>query len=145
MPECEIVTVERRPTAVIRAEAAFAELPQVQRTARAKLAELLPSLDTGPLGPTCTRWTPPVGGKLPMEIGVLVAHAFAARAEVESSELPAGRAVHLSMTGGFENLPMAWQTLFDWCKAQGHAPAGINWEIYGATDGAELYALLAYD
>ncbi len=145
MPECEIVTVERQPTAVIRAAAVFAELPLVQRMARAKLAEVLPSLDTGPLGPTCTRWTPPVAGKLPMEIGVLVAHRFTGRAEVEPSELPAGRAVHLSMTGGFENLPMAWQMLFDWCKAEGHAPAGINWEIYGARDGAELYALLAYD
>ena len=49
------------------------------------------------------------------------------------------------MKGGFENLPMAWQTLFDWCRAQGHAPAGINWEIYGEATDAELYALLAYD
>ena len=35
--------------------------------------------------------------------------------------------------------------VFDWCKAENHAPAGINWEIYGETEGAELYALLAYD
>ena len=47
--------------------------------------------------------------------------------------------------GGFENLPKAWQAVFDWCKAENHAPAGINWEIYGETEGAELYALLAYD
>jgi len=142
---CTIVTVERRPTAVIRAAAAFAELPQVQRIARASLAAVLPSLDTGPHGPTCTRWTPPVGGKLPMEIGLIVAQPFPAREEVVPSDLPAGRAVHYAMKGGFENLPMAWQAVFDWCKTQGHAPAGINWEIYGATEGAELYALLAYD
>ena len=145
MAECTIVTVERQPTAVIRAEAVFADLPQVQRAARGKLAELLPLLDTRSLGPTCTRWTPPVDGKLPMEIGVLVTHSFLARADVIPSELPAGRAVHLSMKGGFENLPRAWQTLFDWCKAEGYALAGINWEIYGATSDAELYALLAYD
>jgi len=141
---CSIVTVERRPTAIIRAEATFAELPAVQRTARAKLAAVLPSLEAGPAGGACTRWAPPVGGKLPMEIGVLVSGAFAAREDVLPSELPAGRAAHLSMKGGFENLPMAWQTLFDWCKAEGYAPAGINWEIYGATEDAELYALLAY-
>src|ERR1700761_8764555 len=91
--DCTIVIVERRPTAVIRAEAVFAELPQVQRAARARLGAVLPSLDAGPLGAACTRWTPPVGGKLPMEIGVLVAHPFVARADVVPSELPAGRAV----------------------------------------------------
>jgi len=63
--------------------------------------------------------------------------------EVVPSELPAGRAAHLSMEGGFENLPLAWQTLFDWCKAEQLSPAGINWEIYGASEGAELYVLLA--
>jgi len=124
--DCTIVIVERRPTAVIRAEAVFAELPQVQRAARAKLGALLPSLDAGPLGAAFGR-------------------PFAARDGVLPSDLPAGRAAHLTMKGGFENLPLAWQTLFDWCKAENHAPAGINWEIYGATEGAELYALLAYD
>jgi GyrI-like small molecule binding domain len=142
---CSIVTVDRQLTAVIRAEAAFAQLPEVQRTARATLAALLPSLDTGALGPTCTRWTPPAGGKLAMEIGRVVARPFAPNREVVASELPAGRAVHFSMTGGFENLPTAWQTLFDWCKAEKLSTAGINWEIYGAAEGAELYALLAYD
>ena len=58
---CTIVTVERQPTAVIRAEAVFAELPQVQRAARARLGAVLPSLDAGPAGAACTRWTPPVG------------------------------------------------------------------------------------
>ena len=47
------------------------------------------------------------------------------------------------MKGPFEGLPQAWQTLFDWCKEQGHTPAGVNWEIYGTTQDADLYALLA--
>jgi effector-binding domain-containing protein len=148
--DCTIVTVERRPTAVIRVEAVFAELPQVQRTARAKLAELLPSLDTGPLGPTCTRWTPPVSGKLPMEIGVLVAHPFAAGADVVPSELPAGRAAYFLLRGSFEGLPGAWKTLLDWCAAEKLTLAGVNWEIYGPWQDVEpdqletaLYALLA--
>jgi hypothetical protein len=140
---CSIVPVNRQLTAVIRAEAAFAQLPEVQRTARATLAALLPSLDTGALGPTCTRWTPPAGGKIAMEIGRVVTRPFAPNGTVVASELPAGRAAYLSMKGSFENLPMAWQTLFDWCKAEQLSPAGINWEIYGATEDAELYALLA--
>jgi len=141
---CSIVTVERRLTAVIRAEAPFADLPATQRAARAKLAALLPSLDAGAAGPTCTRWTPPAGGKLAMEIGLIVARRFSAMGEVVPSELPAGRAAHFSMKGPFDQLPLAWPMLFDWCKAEKLTPAGINWEIYGtATEDAELYVLLA--
>ena len=140
---CKIVTVERRLTAVIKAEASFAPLPEVQRSARGKLQAVLPSLDCGPLGATCTRWTPPAHGKLPMEIGVIVARSFAAKDEVVPSDLPAGRAVHLLMMGPFDSLPGAWQTLFDWCRAEALATAGINWEIYGTEQDAELYALLA--
>src|SRR6185369_16074690 len=136
---CSIVTVERRPTAVIKAEAAFARLPEVQRTVRATLARLLPLLDAGKAGAECTRWRLLEGGGLAMEIGLVVAQGFAAVGEVVPSELPAGRAAHLAMEGGFENLPLAWQTLFDWCKAQQLSPAGINWEIYGRTEDAELY------
>jgi effector-binding domain-containing protein len=140
---CKIVTVERRPTAVIKADVPFAQIPQAQRSARGKLQTVLPTLEAGPLGPTCTRWTPPADGKLPMEMGTIVARSFAAKDDVVSSELPAGRAVHLPMIGPFDGLPGAWQTLFDWCKAQGLATAGINWEIYGDGQDAELYALLA--
>lgn len=78
-----------------------------------------------------------------MEIGRVVARSFAAVGEVVASELTAGRAAHLSMEGGFENLPLAWQALFDWCKAEKLSPAGINLEIYGATEDAGLYVLLA--
>jgi hypothetical protein len=141
--DCRIVTVERRLTAVIKTEPAFPQIPEVQRASRGKLGTLLPSLDCGPLGPTCTRWTPPIGGKLPMEIGVIVAQAFAAKDDVVPSDLPAGRAVHFSMKGPFDGLPGAWHTVFEWCKAQALTPAGINWEIYGGEQDAELYALLA--
>lgn len=139
---CSIVTVERQLTAVVKAASPFDKLPETQRSARAALASALPALDTGPLGAACTRWTRPAGSVLPMEIGVIVGRGFAAAGEVVPSELPAGRAVHFSLTGGFEGLPRAWQTLFDWCQAEKLATAGINWEIYGATEDAELYALL---
>ena len=95
------------------------------------------------MGAACTRWTRPTGSVLPMEIGIIVGKDFAAAGEIVPSELPAGRAVHLSMKGGFENLPRAWETLFNWLQAEKLTAAGINWEIYGATEDAELYALLA--
>lgn len=78
-----------------------------------------------------------------MEIGLIVAQSFTSSGEVLCSELPAGRAVHYAMKGGFENLPRAWETLFQWLQEQKLTAAGTNWEIYGATQDADLYALLA--
>ncbi|MBN9486026.1 MAG: hypothetical protein J0H44_02335 [Alphaproteobacteria bacterium] len=77
-------------TAVIKTEPAFPQIPEVQRASRGKLGTLLRRLDCGPLGPTCTRWTPPIGGKLPMEIGVIVAQDFAAKDDVVPSDLRRG-------------------------------------------------------
>jgi hypothetical protein len=94
---CRIVTTERQLTAVVKVASPFNKMPETQRTARATLAAALPALEAGPVGRTCTRWTRPTGSVLPMEIGVIVARPFAPRGEVVPSELPAGRAVHLSM------------------------------------------------
>jgi hypothetical protein len=146
---CKIVTVERQLTAVVKAKVPFAEIPQAQHAARASIDAGLPSLDTGALGLTCTRWLPPQGGALDMEMGTIVARAIAARGEIVPSELPAGRAVHSVMVGPFDGMGTAWQTLFEWCQAEKLKPAGINWEVYGPTpsDPAKqetyLYALLA--
>lgn len=146
---CSIVTVERQPTAVVKAKVPFAEIPQAQRAARAKIKAGLPSLETGALGMTCTRWLPPSGGALDMEIGTIVARRIDARGEIVPSELPAGRAVHSVMVGPFDGMGAAWQTLFEWCQTEKLKPAGINWEVYGptASDPAKqetyLYALLS--
>lgn len=147
---CRIVTVERHLTAVVRADVPFGEIPQAQRSARTTIDAILPSLDVGALGRTCTRWTPPANGKLPMEMGMIVERPFPARDEVVPSDLPAGRAAFFLLTGPFDGLPKAWETLFGWCSAQKLTPAGINWEIYGEwrdVDSAkletELYVLLA--
>jgi effector-binding domain-containing protein len=140
---CRVVTTERQLTAVIKTASPFDKIPEVQRTARATLAAALPSLETGALGRTCTRWTRPTGSVLAMEIGCIVSRDFPAHGEIVSSDLPAGRAVHLAMKGGFENLPRAWETLFHWLQEQKLTAAGINWEVYGATEDADLYALLA--
>ena len=147
--DCKIVTLDRQPTAVVKATVPFAEIPQAQRSARAKIDAGLPSLDTGALGLTCTRWLPPQGGALYMEMGTIVARPIEARGEIVPSELPAGRAVHSVMVGPFDGMGAAWQTLFEWCQAEKLKPAGINWEVYGPTPSnpekqeTYLYALLA--
>ncbi len=118
MPDCKIVTTERRPTAVVRVKARLSELREAQQTSRARLTEVLPTLGVAPLGHTCTLWRPPVDGVLDMEAGALVSGPFAAVDDVVPSELPAGRAAYFLLRGSFEGLPDAWKTLLDWCAAR---------------------------
>jgi effector-binding domain-containing protein len=150
MPDCKIVTTERRPTAVVHVKARMSELREAQQTSRARLAEVLPTLGVSQLEHSCTLWRPPVDGVLDMEPGVLVSGAFPAAGDVVPSELPAGRAAYFLLRGSFEGLPGAWKTLLDWCAAEKLTLAGVNWEIYGPWQDVEpdqletaLYALLA--
>jgi effector-binding domain-containing protein len=139
---CSVVTTERQFTAVIKAKVPFAGIPDAQRAARATLAASLASLDAGSVGRGITRFRTPADGALDMEMGSIVARRFEGRGDVVLSELPAGRAAHYALKGPFEGLPGAWQTLFDWCNREGVTPSGVNWEIYGADQDADLYALL---
>ncbi len=147
---CSIVPVERRLTAVVRTKVPFAKIPDAQRSARSAVAAALLSLEAGPAGRPCTRFRTPADSMLDMEIGTIVARSFAPKGEVVPSDLPAGRAAHFQLKGSFEGMPGAWQTLFDWCKAEKLDLAGVNWEIYMPWEGVDpakletdLYALLA--
>ena len=146
--ECSIVETQARSAAVIKADIPMAEIPATQRALRPRLQAGLQTLDVGQIGRTLTAWSPPMDGRMSMWPGVLVSRPFVAAGGIEPATLPAGRAAHLVLEGPFDGLPAAWGRLFAWCKAEGHALAGRNWEIYGedadpAAARAELYALLA--
>jgi hypothetical protein len=147
--ECTIVTVERQLTAVIKAKVPMAEIPEAERSARAKLEAAIRSLHVGPLGASFTLWRPPTEGRLDMEPGVVVSRPFAPLGEVVPSVLPAGRTAHILLTGPYDGIPGAWNRLFAWCSGERLTLAGTNWQIYEdeSDDPAELttslYALLA--
>ena len=147
---CSIVTVDRQLTAVVKAKVPFPEIPDTQRSARARIDAALSSLDAGPLGRPLTRFRTPAKDALDMEIGTIVGRSFAGRGEIVPSDLPSGRAAHFQLKGPFDGMPGAWQTLFSWCTAEKLELAGINWEIYMPWQGVDptrletdLYALLA--
>ncbi len=146
--DCEIVTVERRPVAIVREMVPFAEIPAAQRRIRPQLSAALRELGF-PAAATLTLWRPPVDGRLDLAPGVFVPGVFEPVGEVRPSELPAGRAARLILTGPFDGIPGGWERLFACVAARGLKPAGVNWEIYGdyqqdqSRQATELFALLA--
>jgi hypothetical protein len=133
---CRVVTVEQQLAAVIEANVGMDELMKSQQTLRPKLAAAVRTLDVGPVGHTFTRWRFPVNGRMDLHPGILVSKPFAPVGDVVPSELPAGRVAQYLYVGGYEGIPQAWQTLFDWCNAQKLKLAGLNWEIYDEASGS---------
>jgi effector-binding domain-containing protein len=146
--ECKIVMVQPQPTAVVAVTVPMTELMQAQKTARAKIAAALPTLNAGVDRYGCTLWRPAGEGKLYMEPGVIVSRSFKRSGEVVPSELPGGRAAHYVMRGPYDGLPAAWNILLGWVKERNLRSAGSNWEVYGdehpdpAKLKASLYVLL---
>jgi effector-binding domain-containing protein len=149
MSQYSIVAVEQLHTAVVKSTVALADLPNAERSARAKIADALPSLDIGPVGDSFTLCRMPKNGAMYLEPGVIVTRAFESDGDVVHSRLPGGRAVKHVLVGPFEQLPQAWPALFAWCASQGLKLEGAFWQVYGPTaaDPARqettLYALLA--
>jgi effector-binding domain-containing protein len=147
--KCRIVTADKHPTAVVKALVPINKLREGQIAARAKICAALPSLNAGSVGLGMTRWCQPMDNALDMEIGVMVERGFEPVGEVVPSTMPAGSAAHFLLVGSYENLPGAWQRLFEWCRKEGLTLAGVNWEIYRDPEGerlrpeTSLYALLA--
>ncbi len=144
----QIIAVSAQHTAVVQAEVAFSELPQIQRSARQQIAAALPALDVAPIGLHCTLSRMSTPGRIYLEPGVIVAHDFSAVGDVVASHLPGGQAVQYVLRGSFHQLPEAWPKLMQWCAAQELPLEGTFWEIYGPEPVAgevqitTLYALL---
>ena len=46
-------------------------------------------------------------------------------------QIPAGRAAMTTHWGDYTQVPDAHAAVHDWCRANKHEVAGINWEVYG--------------
>jgi hypothetical protein len=108
---CRIATVERQLAAVAQAQVRMSEMPETERSLRAKIDAAVASLDVAPLGRSFTLWRPLGDGRIDYQPGVIVSRPFEPIGEVVPSALPTGRAAHFLLTGPFDGLPGAWHTL----------------------------------
>ena len=68
------------------------------------------------------------------ECGVEVARPFTGNDSVFCSSTPAGLVAVTEHCGPFGLLGAAHAAIREWCAAEGHRPAGPNWEVYGHGD-----------
>ena len=66
-----------------------------------------------------------------VEVGVFADAPFVPSGRVVASCLPAGDVAMTIHRGPYEDLGSAHAAVLEWCEAQGLAPTGVRWEIYG--------------
>ncbi len=71
---------------------------------------------------------PRTDGRMHVEYAVQVRQAFARTGEVFASATPAGRIATATHVGPYERLGDTHEAVQRWCRANRHAPAGIEWE-----------------
>jgi effector-binding domain-containing protein len=69
--------------------------------------------------------------ELDAEFGVQVVRPFDGEGEVVCATTPAGRVAATVHTGPYDGLRQAWDEVLGWCAENGHALAGVSWEVYG--------------
>ena len=67
---------------------------------------------------------------LDIEIGFPVSRVLPDKAEVQTSEIPAGKHATCLYTGPYEGLPPAYEALTAWIQAHGYEPTGVAYEHY---------------
>jgi effector-binding domain-containing protein len=123
----------KRPTAVVRRRAGFAELPKVVPEACGLVWNVMKAQKVKGAGRHLALY---LDDKVNLEVGVELETPFAGHREVVGSELPAGRIATVVHMGPYGGLHAAHKAIRDWCAKHGHAPAGVNWEIYGHWEDA---------
>ena len=129
-----VKSIEPTPTAVVAAEATWADFPRMWMRMLDEVWSFL-------------RGDAPVGlydhghnimlykDDVPnVEVGVQVAGPFATAGNVVSSRLPGGLVATATHTGPVAEIGDTHQAVRDWSEANGYLLAGPHWEVYGDPD-----------
>jgi effector-binding domain-containing protein len=74
---------------------------------------------------------PRTDGKMHVEYAVQVRQAFERTGDVFASATPAGHIATATHIGPYARLGESHDAVQRWCRANHHALAGLEWEIYG--------------
>lgn len=146
-----LVDLTEQPIVEIRKTMAIAEIPDFYHQALPALGAYLGKHGITPAGPPLG-----ISHGMPAEtIDLSAAFPVSAPAEadgdVRPATLPAGRVATLTLTGSFDGLAAAYDTLLTWVNEEGLTPGELAWEQYlsdpGETDPeanvTQLFWLLA--
>ena len=125
--------VEERSTQAvlsIRTRTRVEELPQELGKAYGAIAQYLCELQEQPAGAPFAAYYNMDMQNLDVEIGFPVPHPLPGRGEVQSSEIPGGKAATCLHIGPYDQMEPAYTALSEWMQENGYEAAGVAYEMY---------------
>jgi effector-binding domain-containing protein len=133
-PAIAVVEVEAGDAAVMRGRVAMREIPRGIMPLVAQVWQFVRAGGVPGHGHNVWIYRHREDGEVDVEVGVEVPAPFADRDGVVATRTPAGRAAHAVHFGDYAGLPAFHAAISKWCRDNGRAAAGVNWEVYGDMD-----------
>lgn len=129
--EVGIVEVVEAPIAAVAGHITFADIPGKLMPMMDKVWAFIRGNEIKGHGHNVWLYRPTGNGELDVEVGVQLPVPFEGQGDVQRLATPGGRAAHTVHYGEYDQLPKVHQAVMDWCEAEGHKLAGVDWEVYG--------------
>lgn len=129
--EFDIVEVQPVTLAVTEAFVAMAEIPQRIPGMFDLVYGWLPASGLERTGNDYAVYDRFTQDEMRLRAGFQVSERFSDSEKVQCTELPGGRAAHVTHRGSYGGLADANTRLYEWCVEQSLDMAGICWERYG--------------
>ena len=128
--ECEVKEQSAQLTLSVRTRTPVQGLPQVLGRVYGTVAQHLGELGEQPAGPPFVAYYNMDMQDLDVEIGFPVSRQLPGKGEIESGQIPGGRAATCMYTGPYSEIKLAYSALSQWMKDNGHEATGVAYEMY---------------
>ena len=129
--QIEVVAVAEQPMAATTGRLAPADIPEKTMAMTDKVWAFLRAEGITGHGHNVWLYRQTGDGQMDVEVGVQVSAPFEAKGEIACLHTPKGRAAHAVHYGEYHELPKVYDAVMAWCRSNGHATAGVGWEVYG--------------
>ena len=129
-PAPELVELSPTITAVIAGVIEMSAIADFFDRSFSTLPAVMEAQGVAPTGPAFARYHGQPSDTVDLEVGFPTDRAVEPDGEVRASDLPGGRAAHLTHLGSFDQLGESWGRLAGWIAEQGLTPTSDIWEVY---------------
>ena len=127
---CELIERTAQPVVSIRTRGAVKDLPSILGRSYGALGAYLGRMRQEPAGAPFAAYYNQDMQNLDLEIGFPVAKKVAGQGEIQSGEIPGGRAASCMHTGPYDKIAAAYEALGQWMQARGLQGTGACYEFY---------------
>lgn len=135
--QCELIDHPAQITLAIRTHSAVQDLAKVLPRCYMTIGDYLTEIGQKPGGPPFVAYYNMDMQNLDIEAGVPTSKKLPGKGEIQPSTLPAEKAAACVYVGPYDGLPIAYDALSNWMKAQGIEAKGTAYEVY-LNDPAEV-------